>query len=263
MSRQVLKTNQRRRIHHDPAEWDKDADLVAVSKTPQHVSPAPSRRATSHASAHSSQTQRLCAVHRVERPVDELFRFVMGPDGSVVVDLKHGLPGRGVWVSADKASITKAVAQNVFARSLKQAVTVNPHLSEHIEELLLKRVLDTLSLANKAGAVVCGFTKTALAIDKGKLAVLLHGADGAADGCDKLTRKFRAAGQKPALARQIVAILTTAQLSLAIGRPNVVHAGLTEQGMARAFLKEARRLEHFGGQIGTNDTMSCDPIGND
>ena len=44
-------------------------------------------------------TERLCALTRAVKPVDELIRFVVGPDG-VVPDLKRKLPGRGLWITA-------------------------------------------------------------------------------------------------------------------------------------------------------------------
>jgi hypothetical protein len=42
-----------------------------------------------------------CAWRRAQvRPVADLIRFVVGPDGQAVADLKQKLPGRGVWVTA-------------------------------------------------------------------------------------------------------------------------------------------------------------------
>ena len=46
----------------------------------------------------TADTVRRCAVTRALRPKDELIRFVFGPDGAVVPDLKEKLPGRGVWL---------------------------------------------------------------------------------------------------------------------------------------------------------------------
>ena len=46
------------------------------------------------------EPERTCIVTRAVKPVAELIRFVLGPDDQVVPDLKHKLPGRGVWVTA-------------------------------------------------------------------------------------------------------------------------------------------------------------------
>ncbi|MDR6188094.1 putative RNA-binding protein YlxR (DUF448 family) [Agrobacterium pusense] len=42
---------------------------------------------------------RMCIVTRQSGSPDELIRFVAGPDGDVVPDLKRQLPGRGCWVN--------------------------------------------------------------------------------------------------------------------------------------------------------------------
>ncbi len=204
---------------------------------------------------------RLCAVSRVERPLEDLIRFVASPDGTLVADLRHNLPGRGVWITAERASVAKAVAEKSFDRSLKRAIARTDTLADDVEALLVKRVCDMLSLANKAGALVCGFTKVELALHKPGLSVLIHAADAAADGRDKLARKFLAICLKPAPEGRIITILTTSQLSLAIGRINVVHAGLTESGATEKFLFEARRLERYGLGFGAAEATSGRTIG--
>ena len=60
-------------------------------------------------------TERLCIVTRRVRPVGELIRFVAGPDGSVVADLKRRLPGRGVWVTASRARVFDGATDNFFS----------------------------------------------------------------------------------------------------------------------------------------------------
>src|SRR5262245_61484949 len=135
---------------------------------------------------------RQCAVTRAELPPDDLIRFVLGPDGSIVPDLARRLPGRGVWVTATRAMVDAAVRRKVFARSLKQPVATPGDLPDLVERLLLKRVAEALSLANKAGLLVAGFAKVEALLDQGQAMVLLHASDGAADGVEKLNRKFKA-----------------------------------------------------------------------
>src|SRR3954468_3145080 len=69
--------------------------------------------------------ERFCAVTRVVKPADELIRFVVGPDG-VVPDLKRKLPGRGLWITGEKAALKDAVTRNVFARGFKRELRVTP-----------------------------------------------------------------------------------------------------------------------------------------
>jgi predicted RNA-binding protein YlxR (DUF448 family) len=190
------------------------------------------------------QMLRLCAATRVERSPDELIRFVAGPDGVIVPDLVRRLPGRGVWVTADRENVARAIASRAFAKSLKRKVEAPSDLADRVETLIVRRVMDALSLANKAGAVVTGFEKIDQKLPQGSVHALLHGSDAAADGCMKLDRKFLKSGGQDAASR-IVAVLTVDQMSLAIGRPNVVHAALNKGGATKRFLAEAGRLMRY------------------
>ena len=189
--------------------------------------------------------ERLCALTRVVRPMAELIRFGAGPDGIVVPDLARRLPGRGVWIEANRTRLVEAVRRNVFAKSLKRAVTAPKDLADRVEALMVKRVLDALSLANKAGLVTPGFAKVEAALEAGLVAALLHGSDGAADGTDRLNRKFVAIAAAGEISPTLVSELTIEQISLAIGRSNVVHAAILSGGAAARLLDEAKRLTRF------------------
>jgi len=193
----------------------------------------------------SATAQRTCALTRRERPISDLIRFVSGPGDRIYLDLSRKLPGRGVWITADHASIAAAVKSGAFARSLKRKVSVSPDLADETEAQLRRRLAQAVSLANKAGLLVTGFDKVNAAIERGEAAVLLHGSNAAAGGRQKLDAKSRAisrAGEEQAL---IVDCMTIDELSLAIGRPNVVHAALKAGGATERFAQEAVRLARF------------------
>ncbi len=168
-------------------------------------------------------TERLCAVTRAVKPVDELIRFVVGPDG-VVPDLKRKLPGRGLWVTAEKATLKDAIARNVFARGFKREVRVTPELVEQTERLLVRSALDALAIAGKAGLVAAGFAKAEAAIARDTIVGLI--------ACVRCRRRRRCQARRraPAARRRrdlaVIKAFTTAQLDLALGRSNVVHAAL-------------------------------------
>lgn len=200
--------------------------------------------------ATEEEHHRLCVATRARREPGDLIRFVAGPDGIIVPDLARRLPGRGVWVTADRDSIAKAVATRAFARSLKRKVTAPDDLAGLVERQLDRRVADTLALANKAGAVLTGFEKIDRALAAGDVEVLVHACEAASDGREKLDRKFLAVAGGVAARSRIVSILTVDQMSLAIGRPNVVHAALNKGGISDRFLIEAGRLSRFRSGIG-------------
>ena len=71
-----------------------------------------------------SATVRMCAVSREQRPIDELIRFVVSPQGDVVPDVKNKLPGRGLWISASRETVAEAVRRHQFSRGFKRDVRV-------------------------------------------------------------------------------------------------------------------------------------------
>lgn len=195
--------------------------------------------------APKGQPERQCALTREVLPSSELIRFVQAPDGSVVPDLDEKLPGRGVWLRCDRETVEKAVTSRGFSKSLKAQAVAGADLGQRIDALLERKVCETLALANKAGLAVAGFQQVDAALEKGEVRVLLHGADSAEDGCQKLDRKFKAIQRDLGRDAPIVAILTITQMSLAMGRSNVVHAALISGGLSERFLREAERLGRY------------------
>jgi uncharacterized protein len=188
---------------------------------------------------------RLCAVTRQTGPPERLIRFVAAPDGEIVPDLACRLPGRGVWVTADRGHIEQAARQNVFAKSLKRQVKVPNDLAGRLETLLLRQTINALSIANKAGVVTTGFSQVDAALQKGGVVILVHGSDAAAGGSERLDRKHAAIAGSHGRSPQICIELTIEQISLAIGGLNVVHAALNHGGAAAKFATEAGRLKRY------------------
>jgi predicted RNA-binding protein YlxR (DUF448 family) len=195
------------------------------------------------ARAERDRPERMCIVTRERRAPEDLIRFVAGPGGTVVPDIKAKLPGRGVWVAARAEIVEQAVRRQAFARGLKASAKAEKNLPTEVDALLERDCLQSLSLANKAGAVVTGFTKVETAIESGKIALILHAGDASADGTRKLAqvlrRKFAAEGPPQ------INLFASSQLDLALGRANVVHAALKAEPASRAFLARCRRLAAY------------------
>jgi uncharacterized protein len=173
-----------------------------------------------------------------------MIRFVAGPDGAVVPDLKRKLPGRGVWVIARRNLVEEAVRRRAFARGLKDDVKTPADLPDALDWLLERSALDALSIVRKAGQVVCGFAKVEAALSQGPVVALLRGRDAGASGAHKLSQALDRRGDR-AVEVKIVAAFTTAQLDLALGRLNVVHAALLAGRASETFLGRWRILESF------------------
>jgi predicted RNA-binding protein YlxR (DUF448 family) len=190
---------------------------------------------------------RMCAVTRAVRPIDELIRFVVSPQGEVVPDLKRKLPGRGLWVSASRQTVAEAVRRHQFSKGFKRDVRVVPALAADTENLLIRSVIDALAMAAKAGQVVAGFGKVEDALSQGQAQALIHASDGAADGIRKLDAIARQNAGINDESNQIpvVKALTSEQLDLALGRSNVVHAALLAGPASKTFLSRSQTLVRY------------------
>ena len=187
-------------------------------------------------------TERFCVVTRAVKPVDELIRFVAGPDG-VVPDVKRKLPGRGLWITASRKALADAVARKAFARGFKRDVRVPADLAALTERLLVQSALDALAIAGKAGLAPAGFAKVEAALMRDRVVALLHASEAAADGVKKLTGVLKS---RPDVDRiTVIRAFDSAQLDLALGRANVVHAALLAGPASNTFLARFHRLERF------------------
>ena len=192
---------------------------------------------------HARGPERLCVVTRAVRPVDDLIRFVIGPEGEAVPDVKSKLPGRGVWVTGTQAAVGEAIKRKAFTRGFKREVRLPADLVVRTERLLESAVLDALAMAGKAGLVVTGFAKTEAALERDDIVAVLHAAGAAADGIRKLEAAWRRRGTGEAPV--VIGFLSSAQLDLALSRPNVIHAALLAGPVSETFLARCRRLERF------------------
>jgi len=190
----------------------------------------------------AAERTRMCAATRETRPISELIRFVVAPDGTAVPDLKNRLPGRGLWLTGSRAALAEAIKRKIFSRGFKREVRLPADLAEETERLLERAVLDALAMAGKAGAVAAGFTKAQAALEHERAIALVHAAGAAADGVRKLQAS---AHRQRSGAPPEIGFLTTAQLDLALSRPNVVHAALLAGPASETFLARCRRLERF------------------
>src|ERR1700688_1868073 len=127
-----------------------------------------------------SARSRMCAVTRQVRPIDELIRFVVSPQGEVVPDLKRKLPGRGLWISASRQTVAEAARRNPFSKGFKRELRVAPTPAADAENLLVRSAIEALAMSAKAGQVVSGFSKVEAALEQRQVRALIHASDGAA-----------------------------------------------------------------------------------
>ena len=191
---------------------------------------------------HGRERERRCIVSGEVLPEAKLIRFVVGPDGDLTPDLAAKLPGRGIWVGASSATLATAIAKNLFAKAAKQAVRIPPDLAARVPALIVQRMQSDLGMALRSGQLVLGFDQVQRALQGTEPPVpVLEASDGAADGKRKLFAISHARGLKV----QTIECLTSAELSVAVGRENVIHAALKSGRLQERLSKDAERLSGF------------------
>ena len=197
--------------------------------------------------------ERRCSVTGEVQPKAGLIRFVVGPEGQVVADVLGRLPGRGLWVTANRAAITKAAKKGLFARAAKQPVKVSETLADEVEAAQARRVVDLLSLARKAGDAVTGYEKVKDWLTKGRCVVLIQASDGSERGKSKLHPPERKNG--------FIGCLTAQEMGLAFAREHAIHGALAAGGLATRVVEEAAKLaglrERIGGTATAEDTKDA------
>ena len=190
----------------------------------------------------SDGPQRKCIATGDVQPKHGLIRFVLGPAAQIVPDIAGKLPGRGIYVAADRSALDKAVAKKLFARGAKQPVQLDDDLVDEVERQLARRVIDLIALSRKSGKAVAGYEKVKGWLQMEEAQVLIQAVDGSGRGKTKLSTPHFGT---------YIGWLTADELGLAFGRQTVIHCALASGGLTQRVVEEANRLrgvrENDGG----------------
>ena len=181
---------------------------------------------------------RQCAVTRERMAQTDMVRFARAPDGSVAPDVAARLPGRGVWILADRAVLETAIEKGVFSRGFKAQSSADPALPDLVEALLVKRLQGVLGMAKRAGAIILGFDQVRASVQKRRPGVLIEASDGAEDGRNKVYFLAKALYDKVSVAGG----LTSSELGMAFGRTNVIHGALDAGAFSKRWSEDYKRL---------------------
>ena len=186
--------------------------------------------------------ERRCIVTSEVQGKQGLIKFVVGPDAQLVADVFGKLPGRGMWVTADRAILQKAIDRNLFAKAARETVVVPDGFVAEVERQQVRRVTDLIALARKSAQAVAGYEKVKSWLADGRARVLLQASDGSERGKGKLWT--------PEGGRWF-GCLTSNELGLAFGRESVIHGALASGGLSRRVVEEATRLDGLRQRDGT------------
>ncbi|MGE0503717.1 MAG: RNA-binding protein [Rhizobiaceae bacterium] len=191
--------------------------------------------------------ERTCIVTRIRAEPDDLIRFVAAPDGTIVPDLKRNLPGRGCWVTAGRDHVDKAVARKLFGRALKADVVAPADLGAVVDRLLVRHALGSVGLARKAGALALGAAKVEAAVRSGQALCVVHAREASPDGVRKFDQARRATEAAGGPATPAYNLFGEAEMGLALGGTNVIHAAVLASDAGKAALKRIVALDRYRG----------------
>lgn len=186
----------------------------------------------------SGDPERKCIVSGEVQTMHGLIRFVVGPDGQIFADILGKLPGRGIWVSADRAMLEEAVKKGLFGKAARQKVTVPEDLIQEVDRQLARRTVDLISMSRKGGHAITGYEKVKDWLIKDYAEVLIQSSDGSERGKSKLSTPYEGS---------FIGWLTSDELGLAFGRQTVIHAALASGGLTPRIVEEAQRLKGVRG----------------
>ena len=203
-------------------------------------------RSATAASRRPAGPQRRCLVTRASRPKGGLLRFVVSPDGQLVPDLGEKLPGRGLYVTPDRALLETAISKKLFAKAAKRAVAVPEDLPARVDDLLRRRTLDLIGFAKRAGQAVAGFDRVKSWIEQGRAALVVQAADGSPGSRQRLAGVAAAVAEtleESAFVRpQLVEMFSQTELGAAFGRTSVVHVAIAPGGLAKQLISTTEQL---------------------
>ena len=191
--------------------------------------------------------ERKCIATGEVQQTSGMIRFVVGPDTQIVPDILGKLPGRGIWVTADRAALETASGKGLFARAAKMPVKVPDDLVMVVDAILARRVVDLISLMRRSGEAVTGYERVKEWLIKDEAEVLIQSSDGSERGKSKLSTPYGGS---------FIGWLTSTELGLAFGRQTVIHGALAAGGLSTKVVEEAARLKGIRGFDTTKPTRN-------
>ena len=210
-----------------------------VTISPEEAEFGPDRR------GHKPLERRCLASGETRDPVN-MVRFVLDPEGVVTPDIQGKLPGRGVWVSSDRKSLEKVIAQKSFARGFKGKAKVKGDLVSLTEQLLVRRVLGLITMARKASLIAMGNDQVQAMAREASIAFRIEASDGSKDGRSKIRTLAKAINRELELPDPIViGCFTADEIGRALGRESIVHAAIKPSKLAKSLKVDVARLSGF------------------
>ncbi len=185
---------------------------------------------------------KVCLVTKTTYAREEMLRFVVSPEGTLVFDVSERLPGAGLWIKADKAILQTAVSKRLFNKAAGRNVIIPDNLPDTVETELKACCLSLLGMARKAGLLVFGFENVKKSLNTLEAGVAFEAQDAAENGKNKL---FRPTDTFP-----VFSFLSREELGQITGQTEQVHLLVIKSKLAEKLKQAATKTTLY-----TQDSM--------
>ena len=171
-----------------------------------------------------------------------LLKFVIAPDGSLILDLKDELPGEGFWITSSRKILEASCSENLFSQASSKKVLIPENFLLQVETLLVKQFNSTIGFCRRSGLLVWGFEKVRATLLREKALLRIEALDGS-DG-EKL--KLDSITIVPVLQS-----LYAYEMAATLGRERIVHCALLKRhnksviGLESSLKERSFRLAKF------------------
>lgn len=118
---------------------------------------------------------RTCIGCRQSKNPDQLVRYVVAPDGHLLVDYRQRLPGRGAYTCVDMNCLRQAVERKQFQRSFRgkcQEIDFDL-LADSLQNALVQKIFNLIGMARKSGQLISGSNVVMAALRQAKDSALV------------------------------------------------------------------------------------------
>jgi hypothetical protein len=174
-----------------------------------------------------------------------LVRYVRAPDGTVLVDYREKLPGRGAYTCLNSECIRQAVSRRQFDRAFRSAClpVAADELRQKLIAELYERLTALLGMARKSSQIISGGSQVLAALDRPeRLQVVILADDVSAGVAEKVVGK---AGSR---ALSCLRFSSKAGLGQLLGRGERSVTALIKGRLAETFLSEWQKFTELSGE---------------
>ena len=168
---------------------------------------------------------------------DDFIKICLSPDNKLIPDLCEKLPGKSVWLPADKTLIVDILKKEDLKTYFGVSKIFLPDLVSIIELVLRKKIMSSISMTKKSGVLAIGLDaiKTQLIQNRHCLIIVAMGAK-------SLDNKSFFASENVSI---FESLLEQKDLEKSTGKFNVKYVGVFSKNFKKTIQVDLNKLKGF------------------